>query len=60
MLSRYFNMDDDQLTGQLTQEDIVWLCDRYGLEVHISVRKVRSTDKANLQKIRRKYGKLDA
>lgn len=55
MLSRYFNMGG-QLTCTISQQDIIWLCDRYGLDVKVSVINARNSQKSNQQKLKRKYG----
>ena len=55
MLSRYFSTDDGQLSCQLTQPDVVWMCDRYGIDVTIMVKKLKYVDKTVKQKLKRKY-----
>lgn len=55
MLSRYFNFEDVELSCQIAQEDVIWLCDRYGIRVYITVKKLTSKDFHNKQKIKRKY-----
>lgn len=54
MLSRYFKKG--QVSCQISQSDIIWLCDRYGISVRILVTKTRNSNKSNLQRIKRKYG----
>jgi len=54
-LSQYFQKSNTQLAFSITQEDLIWLCDRYGIDINIKVKRKRYDDRTMKQYIKRKY-----
>ena len=61
-LSAYFrnNEQGKQPSGGLTQEDVLWLCERYGIDVKINVVLKAYNERTFKQNITRKYGKAES
>ena len=55
-LSQYFKQSTTQMAFTLSQEDVIWLCDRYGIEIKIRVKANRYHERTRKQYIKRKYG----
>lgn len=59
-ISAYFmNTDKVPAKDGLKQEDIIWLCDRYGIKVKVNTEIFSYDEKVRKQYINRKYGKSE-
>ena len=60
-LSRYFKMDRysnfvGDVRSSLSEDTILWLCDRWGIDVSFEVKKIKWDEESILKNLEEKYG----